>query len=94
MSALSEAGPTPQPAGARKTALVRPIRIRYDTTRTVSTNQKFKTTQEEDAMSQASATSRGSEQTEDEECNSSVSCECSRGGPDRFAQAHQGNQVA
>ena len=26
MSALSEAGPTPQPEGARETALVRPIR--------------------------------------------------------------------
>jgi len=33
MSALSEAGPTPHPEGARETALVRPIRSKAATTK-------------------------------------------------------------
>ena len=44
-------------------------------------------------MTQASVTQQGSEQT-GQECDSSVSCECSGSGTYRIAQAHQRDKVA
>ena len=72
------------------------LAVTFSTAKTVEAyaGSKSKARQDGNAMSQAGAQQPGTEQGGLQECDSSVSCEYSRGGPNRFARVSDSDEVA